>query len=127
MNDPSPELHETLVAAHHARIRALLHGDLDALATVVGEDLIYVSSFGTMQTRPEVFAAFRSGTMKIERMETSDIATRIYGDIGILIYKADTKMINGAVTVEGMTRSTTIYARRSGGWQLISQHQSQIE
>lgn len=127
MNDQTPDRHESLVAAHHTRIRALLDGDLDALSNVVGEDLVYVSSFGTMQTRPEVFAAFRSGTMKIDRMDTSDISTRIYGDIGILIYKADTKMINGSVTVEGMTRSTTVYARRDGGWQMVSQHQSRVE
>jgi len=30
-------------------------------------------------------------------------------------------------TVEGMTRSTTVYAFRNGGWQMVSQHQSRIE
>jgi ketosteroid isomerase-like protein len=127
MNDENTELHESLVAAHHARIRAVLDSDVNALSEVVGEDLIFVSAFGKIQTRPEVFAAFASGALKIERMDSSDIATRIYGDIGILIYMADTKTIDGEVIVEGMTRSTTVYARRDGGWQLISQHQSRIE
>ena len=125
MNDEN--LVSSLVAAHHSRIQALLEGDLETLGKVVGEDLIFVSAHGKMQTRPEVFAAFESGALKIERMVSRDIAARLYGDIGILIYRADTKMTDGAVTIEGMTRSTTVYARRGDGWQLISQHQSRIE
>lgn len=121
------ERHSSLVAAHTTRLQALLDGDLDVLRTVVGEDLVYVSSFGKMQTRPEVFSAFESGTLKILRMDASDISTRIYGDIGVLIYAADAKMIDGDVTVEGMTRSTTIYYFRDGGWQLVSQHQTRLE
>jgi hypothetical protein len=60
-------------------------------------------------------------------MDSSNISTRIYGEIGILIYKADTKMMDGDTSVEGMTRSTSVYTRREGGWQLVSQHVSPIE
>ncbi len=127
MNEDANDPHASLVAAHHTRIQALLDGDVNMLSTVVGEDLVFVSSSGKTQTRPDVFTAFQSGTLKIERMVSSDISTRIYGDIGILIYKADAKLIDGDTSVEGMTRSTTVYALRDGGWQLISQHQSRTE
>lgn len=127
MTEDDTGLHASLVDAHHARIQALLDGNVEALRNVVGEDLRFVSSFGKIQTRPEVFDAFKRGTLRIERMKTFDISTRIYGDIGILLYAADTKMIDGDVTVEGTTRSTTVYAMRESGWQLISQHQSRLE
>jgi hypothetical protein len=127
MPDDNAARQDSLIAAHHTRLQALLDGDLETLATVVGEDLRFVSAFGKVQTRPDVFAAFESGTLKIERMNSSDIGTRLYGDIGILIYKADTRTIDGDTVIEGMTRSTTVYAFRDGGWQLISQHQSRIE
>ena len=65
--------------------------------------------------------------MQIMRMDASDISTRIYGDIGILIYKADGKSRDGETVVKAITRSTTVYAFRDGGWQMISQHQSRIE
>lgn len=121
------ELRDSLIAAHHTRLKALLDGDLQLLATVVSEDLRFVSAYGKVQTRPDVFTAFESGTLKIERMDSSDFETRFYGDVGILIYKADTKTIDGDTVVEGMTRSTTVYVRRDGGWQMVSQHQSRIE
>ncbi len=126
MNNATPDLHASLTAAHHDRLNAVLDGDLEALAKVVGEDMIYVSSFGKAHTRAEVIAAFQSGAMKIERMDSYDISTRIYGNIGILIYQADTKMTNGDVIVEGVTRSTTIYEMRNGHWLMISQHQSPV-
>ena len=127
MNSEPRDLHASLTAAHHERLNAVLDGDLDALAKVVGEDMIYISSFGKALTRADVFAAFQSGTMKIERMESYDISTRIYGSIGILIYRADTKMMNGDDIVEGVTRSTTVYEMRDGDWLMISQHQSPVE
>jgi len=127
MNEGTSAEHDSLIAAHHARMKAALDGDTEALAEVVAEDMIYVSAFGKSQTRPEVFAAFQSGALRVERMTTSDISTRIYGDTGILIYKAAAKTIAGAVTVEGETRSTTVYVRSDGAWRMVSQHQSRIE
>lgn len=127
MTDKLNDLHASLVLAHHTRIKALLDGDLNVLSTVVGEDLIFVSSNGKIKTRSEVFAGYQSGTLRIERMDSSNISTRIYGEIGILIYKADAKMTDGGTNLEGMTRSTSVYARREDSWQLISQHVSPIE
>ena len=127
MNDTIENLETSLVAAHDARLKAVMEGDLDALRRVVGEDMIYVSATGQARTRAEVFEAFSSGALKMLRMEASEVKTRLYGDIGILIYKADAKFVDGSVTVEGQTRSTTIYARRNGCWEMISQHQSKIE
>ena len=119
--------HKSLVEAHETRLKALLNGDLDTLRTVVGEDLVFISTLGKTSTRPQVFEAFNAGTLQILRMDASEISTRLYGDIGILIYNADTKVIDGDITVEGMTRSTTVYAYRGGGWQMVSQHQSRLE
>jgi ketosteroid isomerase-like protein len=119
--------HESLLKAHETRLKALLEGDLDLLRTVVGEDMVFVSSGGKASTRAEVIEAFKAGTMKIQRMDASDISTRLYGDIGILSYTADGKTTHDGITVEGMTRSTTVYAYRDGGWQMVSQHQSRLE
>jgi hypothetical protein len=105
----------------------LLASDLEILNTVVGEDIVFVSSFGGTSTRADAVAGFNAGTMQILRMVVSDFSARIYGDIRILIYKADAKMRDGETTVEGMPRSTTAYAFRDGGWQMISKHQSRIE
>ena len=118
--------HDALVSAHFARLDALLANNLDTLSQVVGEDLIFVSPTGATQTRPEVFAAAKAGRLRIERMDSSDISTRFYGDVGMLMYQADGKMRDGDTVIEGMTRSTTVYVWRDVRWQLVSQHQSRM-
>ena len=127
MAKETEETIETLIAAHHARLNALMAGDRDAVARVVAEDMHYVSAVGHVQTRADVFEAIGSGELVIEKMESRDLQARIYGDIGILIYAADTRMRQGGRLVNGMTRSTTVYERRAGNWMMISQHQSYLE
>ena len=119
--------HQSLVAAHESRIRALLDADTDALAKVVSEELTFVSATGSIMTRPEVVAAFQAGTMRIERMDCSEISTRIYGDTGVLLYRADGRSVIGDEVHEGITRSTTVYVRTDGNWKMVAQHQSRIE
>mgnify|MGYP004002298257 CR=1 FL=1 len=127
MSTESPDKHALLIAAHHARLTALIAGDIDALSKVVAEDMIFVSAKGKTRTRPDVIASFKAGTMNIERMDSFDISTRIYGDTGILMYQANTKSRDGDVTIEGVTRSTTVYINGDGGWRMVSQHQSMME
>ena len=127
MNDGSPEDHASLVAAHHARIQALLEGDLDALSKVVGEDLVFISAFGQTQTWPEVVTSIKSGALKMRRMDSADISTRIYGDVGILTFKADTVSEDDGITFESTTLSATVYVKRNGGWQMVSQQHSPIQ
>lgn len=117
----------SLLAAHERRIQALLDADTAVLAEVVSEDLTYVSSTGVVMNRPEVFAAFEAGTMQIERMDCGSVSSRLYGDTGIVLYEADTRMRNGDQVIEGMTRSTTVYVRQGDGWRMVAQHQSRIE
>ena len=109
------------------RIRALLDADTAALAEVVSEDLTFVSATGAITTRPEVITAFRDGTMSIDRMDCSEITTRIYGDTGILMYRADGRTRHHDQVFEGLSRSTTVYVRQGGGWKMVAQHQSRIE
>ena len=119
--------HESLKAAHEQRIAALLAADTDALARVVSEELTFVSSSGGVMTRPEVVASFRAGTMRIERMDCSEISTRIYGDTGVLVYTADGRSRFGDTVTEGLSRNTTVYVRFDGQWKMVAQHQSRIE
>ena len=127
MSTDTPDKHTSLIAAHHARLSALIAGDIEALGKVVAEDMIFVSAKGITRTRPDVITSFKAGTMKIERMHSFDISTRIYGNTGILMYQADTKSRDGDLTIEGVTRSTTVYINGDGGWRMVSQHQSFLE
>ena len=56
---------QSLIAAHEARIAALLSGDLDALRKVVAEDMIYISSRGQTSTRADVIRDVEAGNLHL--------------------------------------------------------------
>ena len=116
----------SLIAAHDARLQALMAGNVDALARVVGEDMRFVGPDGTEITRPDVVASLQNGTLSIEKMDCYDISTRLYGDTGILLYSAQARTSDGKNVFEGRVRCTTIYIWRAEGWQMVSQHQSRL-
>lgn len=124
MTDGTLEDHASLVAAHNARTQALLDGNLDELSKVVGEDLLFISAFGQTRTWPDVVASIQSGSLKMLRMDAADIETRIYGDVGLLTYKADTVSEDDGERIETSTLSVTVYVKRGGGWQMVSQQHS---
>ncbi len=114
---------EDLIDAHHSRIDALVAGDLEALSHIVGEDLVFVNANGRSMRRPEIFAAFEAGTMAVQRIESSDIEVRLYGDTAILAYRALTTVQDGDSLIDGLTQNTCVFIHRDGRWQMVSQHQ----
>jgi hypothetical protein len=116
----------SLIAAHKARLQALIAGDVDALARVVGEDMRFIAPDGTEITRPDVVASLQNGTLRIDKMDCYDISTRLYGDTGILLYSAQSHTSDGDAVFEGRVRCTTVYVWRSKAWQMVSQHQSRL-
>lgn len=117
----------TLRAAHDARLQALMACDVDALAKVVGEDMTFIGPDGTQISRADVVTALNNGTLRIERMDCYDLTTRIYGDIGILLYSAHAVTSDGVNTFDGHVRCTTVYQWRRSGWQMVAQHQSRLQ
>lgn len=124
---PEQEITErSLIDAHNARLEALISGDTDALARVVGEDMLFVGPDGTELTRADVVAAMSNGSLRIHKMDCFDLHARIYGDTGVLLYSANARSSDGVNAFEGQVRCTTVYVWRGGGWQMVSQHQSRV-
>ena len=117
---------EDLIEVHHRRIAALVSGDLEALERIVGEDLVFVNANGRTMRRPEIFTAFKAGTMAVRRIDSSDIEVRLYGDTAILAYRALTTVQDGDNLIDGLTQNTCVFVHRDGRWQMVSQHQCAV-
>ena len=119
-------MNEELRMVHEARIAALLAGDVEHLDNYVADDLTYTSPKGKVMGKPEVFAAFRSGAMRIDHMEIDDLECREHGDTAIMTYRAQTTIIDDGETISGAVRSTAVYLKRDGRWKLAAQQQTAI-
>ncbi|MEM7428913.1 MAG: nuclear transport factor 2 family protein [Pseudomonadota bacterium] len=117
---------DELIEVHHERIAALVAGDLDALDAIVGDDLVFVNANGRSMRKPEIFAAFKAGTMSVQQIDSSDIEVRRYGDTAILAYRALTTVQDGDNLIDGLTQNTCVFVHRDGRWQMVSQHQCSV-
>lgn len=118
---------EDLLDTHRKRLAALLKGDLDTLDNYVSDDLIYTSPDGRTLTKQQVFEGFRSGSAKVETMETRGTEVRLFSNAAVVTYAATTKMRDGQHETTGDIRATATYIKETSGWRLVSQHQSQIK
>ena len=121
------DLDQELRSAHTARIDALVRCDLEALNSIVAEELEFVSAAGVVLRKPQIMAALKSGAMSVRRIESQDIQTRHYGSMALLTYRAMTVVQDGTNLIDGLTQNTCVFIHRDGRWQMVHQHQCAVD
>ncbi len=103
---------------------AHLRGDADALERLWADDLVVMVPEMRVMTKPGLIAFVRSGRMKFDRYETSDIRVTVYEDAAVVSGRMQrTRTVNGQ-TVSDDWRFTKMYVRRAGRWQVVAFHAS---
>ena len=111
-------LEETWSQAH-------LRGDAEALEQLWAEDLVVVVPRMRVFTRGDALEMARSGRMRFERYETSDLRVRVYGDAGVVTGRLRRSRTLGAKVVEDDWQFTKVYVRRDGRWKVVAFHASE--
>lgn len=102
------------------------HRDADAgaLAALWADDLEVVVPRMPPMSKAEALDFARTGRMRFERYETSQIKVRIYGDTAVVTGRLQrTRTIAGKQTTDDW-RFTKVYARQNGAWRVVSFHAS---
>lgn len=99
-------------------------GDVEALDRLWATDLEVAVPGMTPMTKAESLAFARTGRMRFERYETSDVKVRAYDDMAVV-----TGRLQRTRTVDGRQRDddwrfTKVYARQAGVWRVVSFHAS---
>jgi ketosteroid isomerase-like protein len=92
-------------------------GEMDRL---LADDYIGITSNGTLETKPQALAQRRAGTVRITKLELSDLHVRVYGDTAVVTSQAEVEGTNGASDISGQYRYTRVYNRRMGEWKIVS-------
>jgi ketosteroid isomerase-like protein len=104
---------------------AHVHGDADALDALWADDLEVAVPKMRVMTKAQVLAFARSGRMKFQRYETSELRIRVYGDAAVVTGRLQrTRTINGQETTDDW-RFTKTYVRQSSKWRVVSFHASE--
>lgn len=78
-----------------------------------------------VMSKHDALGFVRSGRMKFQRYQTSNLKVRIYGDAAVVSGRLErTRTLNGTA-VEDNWRFTKVYVRRDQRWQVVSFHCSE--
>ena len=104
-----------------------MKGDTAALDKALADDIRRIRSDGRVLTKAQVLEGFKSGNMKFDLFDESDIEIRFYGDVAVLISTANIKMrsLEGK-EFSGQFRDSRVFVKREGNWRVVLFHSSKI-
>ena len=105
--------------------QAHLSGDSVALASLWSDDLEVAVPKMPVMAKADVLAFAKSGRMRFQRYETSDLKIRVYGEAAVVTGRLQrTRTINGK-QIDDDWRFTKVYARQNGQWRVVAFHASE--
>ena len=99
---------------------ASLKGDAATLDKLLADDYIWIDSVGMTRTKADALEGFKSGKLKYEALEFSDIKVRVYGDTALVNATANSKGHFGDREFSGQYRNVRVWVKRKGQWQIVS-------
>jgi len=106
--------------AEQARYAAQISNDFAAMERLFGDDLVYIHSSTTVDTKASFIESMRSGAVRYRKMTRGDVKVRVYGSAAI---------ITGSCTFEPTVRGQdlhldllfhAVWSKRATGVQFVS-------
>ena len=99
---------------------ASLHRDPDFSQRTLAEDYVAITPLGQVTTKQDTVSARKSGQLRYDTIDVSDMVVRVYGDTAVVTARADVKGHQLGEDFSGPYRYTRVWVRRTGHWQAVS-------
>jgi ketosteroid isomerase-like protein len=99
---------------------ASLHRDPDFSQRTLADDYVAITPLGQVTTKQDTVSARKSGQLRYEAIDVSDMVVRVYGDTAVVTARADVKGHQLGEDFSGPYRYTRVWVRRTGHWQAVS-------
>jgi len=99
---------------------ASLRRDSDFSVRILADDYVAITPLGQVTTKKDSITARRSGQLRYDAMNITDMVVRVYGDTAVVTARADVKGRQLGEDFSGPYRYTRIWVRRNGQWQVVS-------
>ncbi|HVN22180.1 MAG TPA: nuclear transport factor 2 family protein [Dongiaceae bacterium] len=99
---------------------ASLRRDVDFSQRTLAEDYVAITPLGQVTTKQDTVSARKSGQLKYDTINISDMVVRVYGDTAVVTARADVKGHQLGEDFSGPYRYTRVWVRRTGRWLAVS-------
>ena len=99
---------------------ASLRRDVDFSQRTLAEDYVAITPLGQITTKQDSVSVRKSGQLRYDTINVTDMVVRVYGDTAVVTARADVKGHQLGEDFSGPYRYTRVWVRRSGHWQTVS-------
>lgn len=119
---------DSVLQAERNRFRAMVERDFDILDNLIGEDLVYIHSNGSSDTKESFIGAITDGSRLYDDITISDPKVRVYGSVGIINATCTYHRTSSEGRPNNLTlRYTSVYAKIDQRWQHVSWQSFKVE
>jgi ketosteroid isomerase-like protein len=118
--DPEQETIREVIEMEREAKEASLRRDPQFPERALADDYVAISPLGQVTTKKEAISARKSGQLRYDTIDVSDMVVRLYGDTAIVTARADVKGHQLGEDFSGPYRYTRVWVRKAGHWQAVS-------
>jgi len=115
---------EYLLRLEESWNQAHIRGDADALANLWAEEIVIIVPKMRILSRSDALALVRSGRMRFERYETTEVLVRVYGDAALVSGRLKRSRVLGGNVMNDDWQFTKSYIRQQRQWRVVAFHAS---
>ena len=120
IDSPDQSTIREIVEMERQAKEASIRRDADFSQRTLAEDYVAITPLGQVTTKQDTVSARKSGQLRYDTINVSDMVVRIYGDMAVVTARADVKGHQLGEDFSGPYRYTRVWVRRTGHWQAVS-------
>lgn len=111
---------DVVKAAELRRFEVMTGKDYKALATLLGDDLVYTHSSAAVDSKASYLESLTSGRVTYKVIKPANLQVRVFGDIAVIHGEAAMNVDANGQVMNNTLRFTDIWTKRDGRWQMIA-------
>lgn len=115
-----------LIALEQSFNDALLHADWKTVERIHADDLVFTNADGSVTNKSDEVGSIKSGDMKFESIEMSDVKVQDLGNGAVVTGKVVERVRYKTADLSGTYRFTDVWAKRNGRWLLVTGQETKI-
>jgi ketosteroid isomerase-like protein len=106
---------------------AILDSNTKAMDSLLADDYVAITPFGTLQTKDQTLASLRSGRWHFTTLNLFDRKVRFYGSTALVTSLAEVQASTPEGDISGNYRYTRVYAKSpKGQWKIVNFEASEV-
>lgn len=111
---------QTLMKIEQALCDGTLSGNTAAFEKYVSDKAVFTGPYGTVYSKKDALALFKSGVLKYESSVNDDMKVTLAGDTAVVTYRSTDKGKYGNDDISGRYRWTDTFTKTGGKWMIIA-------